>query len=272
MMKKGISILLAALLLLAPLSALGALRMPDRRGSVTDDADVLSAQTAADLAAYIERAADETGLELHVAIVHFLDGAEVQAYANTLFDLWELGSDDMLLLGAAGEDSFASVMGSDVQKALGATNAENLMYTSSEFGALFRAQQYDAAFAVYCSAFSALAEKQLGETIRMDGLFGQTAPSPAQQAQAFGSELWSDIMASISDSSAHYQDDYERREREENGLTAGGWIVLIILVMIMLRKNKYERRRRRERSGCLGWIFGLFGINILIDLLRGRRD
>ena len=145
------------------------------------------------------------------------------------------------------------------------------MYTSSEFGALFRAQQYDAAFAAYCSAFSALAEKQLGETIRMDGLFGQAVPSAAQQAQAYGSELWNGIMESITQSSEDYLDDHNRREREENGLTAGGWIVLIILIMIVLRQNKYDRRKRREAPGCLGWLFGLFGFNILMDILRRKR-
>lgn len=270
MKKRIFTLLLVCSLLLVPLQALGALRMPDRRGSVTDDADVLSAQTAADLAAFSERAEDETGLKLHVAIVHFLDGAEVQSYANTLFDLWELGGSDLLLLGAAGEDSFAAVMGSEAQKKLGSSNAENLMYTSSEFGSLFRAQQYDAAFAAYCAAFASLAEKQLNETIRMDGLFGQTAPTPIEQAQQFGSEVWSNIITSISDSSADYQNHHDRREREEEGLTAGGWIVLFILILIMSRKNKHSRRRKR--SGCLGWILGLFGANMLIDFLRGRRD
>ena len=159
MIKRIFSILLALVLLTAPLSALGALRMPQRRGTVTDDANVLSAQTVADLNTFAQKLEDKADVTLHIALVHFLDGAEVQSYAGTLFDLWELGRDDMLLLGAAGEDSCAAVMGENVQKALGATNAENLMFTSSEFGTLFRAQQYDAAFASYCTAFSALVKK-----------------------------------------------------------------------------------------------------------------
>ena len=264
-MKKIISVLLCLMLALSCLSASAAVRMPDCRGTLTDDANVLSTQTAADLAQYAERLENETGISLMVALVHFLDGAEVQSYANTLFDLWELGSDHLLVLGAAGEDRFATAAGSQAAAKLGASNAENLMYTSSAFGTLFASQQYDAAFAAYCTAMSALVEKQLGETVRTDGLFGQTAPSPSQQVQTFGSELWSEIMEAISDSSESYYEHHEREEDEDNGLSAGGWIVLIILVMIMLRRNKYERKKR---PGCLGWLFGLLGINLLVDFFK----
>ncbi len=271
-MKKRVFVLLLALMLLVPLCALGALRMPEHRGTVTDDANVLSAQTVSDLNSYAQKLAEKADVNLHVALVHFLDGAEVQSYANTLFDLWELENDDLLLLGAAGEDSFAAVMGNDVQKVLGKTNAENLLFTSSEFSSFFRTQQYDAAIAAYCTALNELVHKQTGESIRMDGLFGQAAADPIQQVQQYGSALWSDVMQSISESSQDYLAHHEREEREENGLTAGGWIVLIVLIVIMTRQSKAQRRYgQRRRSGCLTWILGLFGLNIFIDFLRGRR-
>lgn len=272
MMKRMFAILISLALLLVPLGALGALRMPEHRGTVTDDANVLAAQTVSDLNSYARKLAEKADINLHVVLVHFLDGAEVQSYANTLFDLWELGGEDLLLLGAAGEDSFAAVMGNDLQKALGKTNAENLLFTSSEFGSLFRTQQYDAAVAAYCTALNELVRKQTGESIRMDGLFGQTAPDPIQQVQQYGSAIWNDVMQSISESSESYLEHHQREEREENGLTAGGWIVLIVLIVIMTRQSKAQREYgRRRRNGCLGWIFGLFGLNILIDFLRGRR-
>lgn len=271
-MKKRVFALLLALMLLVPLCALGALRMPEHRGTVTDDANVLAAQTVSDLNSYAQKLAEKADVNLHVALVHFLDGAEVQSYANTLFDLWELENDDLLLLGAAGEDSFAAVMGNDVQKVLGKTNAENLLFTSSEFSSFFRTQQYDAAIAAYCTALNELVHKQTGESIRMDGLFGQAAADPIQQVQQYGSALWSDVMQSISESSQDYLAHHEREEREENGLTAGGWIVLIVLIVIMTRQSKAQRRYgQRRRSGCLTWILGLFGLNIFIDFLRGRR-
>ena len=266
-MKKYFVILICLALALLPMSAMAGVRMPECRGTVTDDANVLSAQTASDLSEYAKRLEDETGIALHVALVHFLDGAEVQSYANSLFDLWELESRDLLIVGAAGEDSFAAAAGNDALRTLGQSNVDNLLYTSSDFAGLFKTQQYDAAFAAYASAMTDLVKKQTNETIRMDGLFGQTDPSPAQQVQTFGSELWSDIMESITDSSEDYYEHHEREEREDNGLSAGGWIVLIILVSIMLRRNKYEKKKN---PGCTGWLFSMLGINFLINFLRRR--
>lgn len=266
-MKKALCIFFCLLMLL-PSMALAAARMPQRHSTVTDDANVLSAQTASDISAYAEKLSDQVEIELHVALVHFLDGMDARSYADALFAKWELGSDDLLVLGAAGEDSFATALGADVQKKLGSANAENLLFTSSAFGSLFAAQQYDAAFAAYCTALNALIEKQMEKTIRMDGLFGQTAPSPMEQAHSYGSQLWSDIMQSISDSSEDYHAQHQREEQEDNGLSAGGWIVLIILVMIMLRRNKYERKKR---PGCIGWIFSLLGVNLLVDVLRRKK-
>ena len=138
-MKRIFAALLTLLLLFS--AALADVRMPSRRGAVTDDADVLSAQTAADIATYAEKAEEETGLRLQTVIVHFLDGMDVQSYAQRLFERWELQDEDLLLLVAAGEDSFATVMGSEAAEKLGKANAENLMYTSSGFSALIRSQQ-----------------------------------------------------------------------------------------------------------------------------------
>lgn len=273
MKTRVLSFLLCLALCLMPFAALGAARMPDEREFVTDDADVLSAQTAQDLETYFDKVEDETDIQLHVAIVHFLDGLDAQTYADGLFDKWNLGEEDLLVLGAAGEDSFATVMGQDVQKELGKTNADNLLYTSSQFAALFRSQQYDAAFAAYCAAFNQLLKKQMDADISMNGLFGQTA-SQARQERTYASDLWEQVMDSISESSVDYQNNRVEREHEENGVTAGGWIVLIILIWIVFRQDKKQKRyggRHKERKGCLGWLFGLLGISALINLLRGNR-
>lgn len=271
-MKKFLSLLLCALLLAVPLHALGAARMPEMRGAVTDDAGVFSAQTAADLQTYAERASEDAGVDLFVAAVHFLDGLDAQTYADELFARWSLDGGDILLLIAAGEDSYAVCVGGQAQQMLGKTNVENLMFTASSFGGLVKTQQYDAAIAEYCVALNALIARQMDETIRMDGLFGQTQPTVAEQAHSYASHLWDDVMSAIDSSSQHYDFDHEREEREENGLTAGGWILLIVLVLIMLRRNKAEKAyNRRRHPGCLGWFFGLFGINILMDIIRRRR-
>ena len=282
-MKKTLSVCLCLLMAALPLSALAAARLPAQRGVVTDDANVLSAQTAADIAEYAQKAEDETDVRLHVAIVHFLDGMEARAYAQTLFEKWDLGGGDVLLLGAAGEDTFAMAMGAEAKALLGEKNAENLFYTSSTFSTLFRSQQYDAAFNAYFIAFNTLLEKQTGERIKLGKLFGntQTAVTQQAQAQAYGSQLWDEVMDAIRDSSEDYQVYHERHESRSNGLSAGGWIVLAVLILIVFGQSDPVRKARRGRSGSyrsygcgcspLGWIFSLFGLNVLIDTFRRRR-
>ncbi len=270
-MKKFLCTLLCLVLLAWPMGAFGAARMPEWRSNINDSADVLSAQTVADLSEFSKLVTQETGIDLHVVTVHFLDGMEAQTYAELLFEKWLLTDEDMLLVCAAGEDSFATAMGATAEHFIGRTNADNLLYTSSEFGQMFRTQQYDAAMAVYCKRLNNLLEKQMGDSVRMDGLFGEEALTAPEQFDVYGGELWREVMDAINETTVDYQTHYMEAEREENGLTAGGWIVLIILIMIVLRQNKYDRTRRarRQRSGCgcspLGWIVGLLGLGFLFD-------
>lgn len=266
-MKKLLCILLCLLL---PVSAFAAARMPEMRGNINDSADVLSAQTVSDLAEFSKLVAQKENIDLYVVTIHFLDGMEAQTYAEQLFDKWALTGEDMLLVCAAGEDAFATAMGEYAEMVIGRTNADNLLYTSSEFGQLFRSQQYDAAMAAYAKGLNTLLEKQTGDSVRMDGLFGEEALTVPDSFDVYGGELWREVMDAINETSVDYQNQYIEEEDRENGLTAGGWIVLIILIMIVLRQNKRDRRRRRERrSGCgcspLGWIIGLLGLGFLFD-------
>lgn len=278
-MKKNLIRILCLLMALAlPACALAAARLPAMRGAVTDDADVLGQQTAADIAEYAQKVQNQTELSIHVAIVHFLDGLDAQTYANQLFEKWGLGDQDILLLGAAGEDCFATAMGKDAQKKLGKSNAENLMYTSSAFSSLFASQQYDAAFNAYFKAMNTLIGKQLGENIRLGKLFG-SVETTGQTHTDYGSQLWSEVMQSINDTSETHQEYQIEYRQKSNGMTAGEWIVLAILIGIVFsqstpaRKGRSNRDYKRYGCGCspLGWLFSLFGINVLIDTLRGKR-
>lgn len=290
-MKKILCLALCLLMILLPLSmAFGQARLPMERGVVTDDADVLSAQTVSDIQKYAEEVESETNIDLYVATVHFLDGLDAQTYADRLFKSWRLDEDSMLLLGAAGEDTFATSMGTDVKKKLGEKNAENLMFTSSSFSTLFKSQQYDMAFGKYFIALNALLNKQYDTSIKMKNLFKsaqeQTAttqrPEKIESTFEFGSQLWDEVMGAIEDNTQDYQVYHqERARRSGNGMSAGGWIVLAIIAMIIFNQRPSAKRSRRShqnnnrRSGCgcspLGWIFSLLGLNVLIDSIFGRR-
>lgn len=264
-MKKWLCMLLCLAVLLVPFGAMAAVRMPEMRGNINDSADILSAQTTNDLADFIKQVTKRADIDLYVATVHFLDGMDVQAYTDQLFAKWELTDEDLLLVGAAGEDSFAMHMGSLVESKLGKTNVDNLLYISSEFGELFRTQRYDAAVASWCAAFNTLVEKQLGKGVRMETMFGGAEITTPEQLDEYGEALWKDIMDSINQSSHDYQDHYERAERESKGLTAGGWIVLLILISILFRKNKGDRRGCGCGCSPLGWVLSLLGLGFLFD-------
>ena len=81
-LKRRFCLILCLLAALAVLPASALPRLPAHAGAVTDAADVLSAQTAADFSAYASEVEAETGLRLHVALVHFWDGLDAQAYAD----------------------------------------------------------------------------------------------------------------------------------------------------------------------------------------------
>ena len=283
-MKRISALALALLICLTVLPALAALRTPENRGAVTDDADVLSAQTVKDVKAYAEQVKDETGLGLYVAVVHFLDGAEVKAYAAQLFSQWALGDDDVLLLGAAGEDSFATVMGKNVGKKLGEKNAENLMYLSSDFGEAFKHQQYDKAMDSWFTALNALINKQCGADIDLGDKFKSAqspTETPAPGGDDYASQIWRQVLYSIDEHSTDYQTYQENRQDDDNGIGVGGWIILIVLVMIIfsqsdpVRKSRNARRGNYRHYGCgcspLGWILTMIGAGALIDRLRNRR-
>lgn len=260
-MKKLLCLLLCIIL---PATAFAAVRMPEKRGNINDAADVLSAQTISDLGEFSKQATKNADIDLHVVTVHFLDGMEPQTYASQLFQKWQLEEDDLLLLCAAGEDSFSIAMGAEAEKVIGRANADNLLYTSSEFAQLFRTQQYDAAAAAFCEGLNNLLAKQKGGSVRMEGLFGQQILSIPDKIDEYYSDISREVLEAVTEAATVYRAHHLRAEREENGLTAGGWIVLIVLVVIMFRRNKFDRA---HRSGCgcspLGWIIGLLGLGFL---------
>lgn len=307
-MKKWICGILSLMLVLTSAFALADARMPVSRGSLTDDADVLSNEVSSAIVEYAGDVKDETGVDMHVAIVHFLDGLDAQTYANQLFTKWELGDEAVLLLCAAGEDTFATAMGKKAENKLSKQNMDNLMYTSSDFSNHIANQEYDAAFAKYFVAFNDLINKRYDENLKLPKTLGkiasvgvvESAEQPVQNASAgslwqqitsgvqqngqngqngqnssYMPNLWYQTMQGVEDNSSHYTDYYESHDYGENGIGVGGWIILVILMMIIFSQSHPARKAKRnfqkrhpQRSGR-GWLFGLLGL-ALMRMLRKR--
>ena len=82
---KTLTALVLAVMLLTGGVAAAQARFPERAAALTDDANALSQQMTADIAAYAQKVEDVTGVKLNVVLVHFLDGEPVQTYADALF-------------------------------------------------------------------------------------------------------------------------------------------------------------------------------------------
>ena len=294
-MKKWICGILSLMLVLTSAFALADARMPASRGVLTDDADVLSSELSSAIVDYAGDVKDETGMDVYVAVVHFLDGQDAQTYATRLFEKWELSDNAVLLLCAAGEDSFATVMGKKAENKLSKQNMDNLMYTSSAFSTHIAAQEYDAGFAKYFVAFNDLLNKRFDESLKLPKAIiraaeGNTAeevqpgttssfsagslwsqitsgvPEFENGSSVFIPGMWSETMQGVEDNSSHYTDYYQNHDYGDNGIGVGGWIILIILVMIIFSQSHPVRKannRYKKNHGGKGWIYGLLGIALL---------
>ncbi len=274
-MKKFVCWVLCLVMVLSASAAFAGARMPTLRGVLTDDADVLSAGISSAVQEYLDEVEDETDLDVHVAIVHFFDGLDAQNYANQLFAHWKLKDEAVLLVCAAGEDSFATAMGKKAEAKLGKQNMDNLMYTASEFADMIAVQNYDTAFSRYFVAFNDLVNKRFDEKLKVPKAL-QQATTVAQQStfsvgDGFG--MWSEIMEAVNDNSTSYT-AYSESHDSDSGLGVGGWIILLILIMIIfsqshpVRKARNQRRRNGNSGGLLSWIFRLVGLGALIKVFR----
>ncbi|MDD3409641.1 MAG: TPM domain-containing protein [Eubacteriales bacterium] len=274
---RALCALVLTICLLTPAFALGAARYPERVGTVTDDAGVLGQTLLKDIASFAEKCEDEADVRLNVALVSFLDGEDAQSYASHLFQRWELGENDLLVLGAAGEDSFAVALGANVSGKWSESAANSLLF-SSGFSEQFKEQQYDAAFGRFFIAFDEVLSKRFDAEVKLGQLFADYQPQAQPTAvptatpvpQDAGNALWDSMMDSIKNNVNDYNDYHERRASEpDEGLTPGGWIVLVVIILIIFSQSD-PARKRRGGCGCgpLGWIFAALGLG---QLFGGER-
>lgn len=241
-------LLLLLLLLALPPAAMAANRYPTLDGTVTDNAGALSAVTLQDIVKYQALLEDaDVDIELHVVMVHFLDGESAQSYAQAVFDREKLGSKALLLLGAVGEDRFACVLGSKVQKKLSDSSMQAMLYASG-FAEQFQAQQYTAAFGQFFAALSEQVDEKYGEKLNTAGLFGVTAvqaqAQTAQQSTSYAQVL-SDFLSDYTQNAKEHNYTPQQNKTSE-GLTPAGWIVLVVLILLIFSQSDPARKARRK--------------------------
>lgn len=145
--KKALSLLLSlALAFCLAVPALAA--YPDRPENqyVLDEADVLSEETEQEIIAENQDLFQETGAQIVVVAVDFLDGEEIDDYAYSLFNIWGIGSQErnngLLLLLAIGEDNYYAMAGYGIEDYFDGAKLQDMLneYLEPDFAA----RDYDA--------------------------------------------------------------------------------------------------------------------------------
>ena len=218
---------------------------PRPQGTVADLAAVLGESMIEEMETLSDRLNSVTGGKIYVLTRHFLGGVNAGNYANKVFDVWGLGSNDALLLMVIGEETYALALGSDAEKAM--PNDTQISLLANHFRTPFLARQYDKALSGLAVNLSQSLSKAKNQSLDVTGLFGQDAIQSTPQPQS-SSDWWYGMFA---------QDDYTARENNDNKFwkdwqnqwnyeeTRINWRSVIIwgLVIYFL----FFRRKRRKR-------------------------
>jgi len=245
--RKLTALFLACLLLVCSLfSAQGEIQYPAAQGTVTDLAGVLSDETEKDLAALSTLLEKETKGHFYVVTRHFLGGKETSLYAQGLFDHWQLGENDGLLLMVVGEERFALFLGENAQKALPGESRTALL---GAFRTAYLNREYDQATAALASSLANTLSHAQGKAISLAGLFGQEeikatpAPQTWEQIRQDMSGLWQDMFGEVTKEAEEWKEEQNREEVKSNWKTVLIWGLVIYFLFFRKKKRKKKRRR-----------------------------
>lgn len=254
-MIKRFTALLLALLLVFSLAFAQAVTYPENRGSVNDDAAVLSDATAQDIDLLNGRS--EVGFT--VVTRHFLGGMDAQEYCDGLFKAWNLGSDQVLLLLVIGEERYAATLGSTASKYISAEQL-NSIFSSKLRQPFIQQRDYDGAVGAFLLETASQAARATGKTFNASGLFGtaQSAPSSSGSSSSgwtsfsnWTGDLWTSFFSDdeLNDlSGQNYSQDYEYEN--DSGFSVSRLILILAVLFIIMRSR---RRQGKNGLGILGW-------------------
>lgn len=122
--------------------------VPDRPENqyVLDEAGVLSDETEQEIISQNQKLFEETGAQIVVVAVDFLDGEEIDDYAYSLFNSWGIGSvernNGLLLLMAIAEDNYYAMPGYGIEDYFDGAKLKDMLneYLEPDFAA----KDYDA--------------------------------------------------------------------------------------------------------------------------------
>ncbi len=210
--------LVLLILTFAPATGYADVVDPTEAFYVADYANVLEAETEKYIIQMNNQLYNETGAQIVVVTIDFLDGMEIEDYAYKLFNEWGIGSSErnngVLLLLAIGEDNYWAVQGKGLEQTLSSSTLGDILYDNLE--ADFAIELYDE-----------------GVRYTFDELYDQVA-------SIYGMAPGGDMP-----------DDYQQPGTEDSG---GGWLsefiiaffvilfaAMFILILISNNRRRYYR-------------------------------
>lgn len=141
--KKGCLFLAMLLVFVSLLQIPAFAAVPSRPGnqSVLDSAGVLSDQLEQEITRKNQQLFQETGAEIAVVAVDFLDGEEIDDYAYELFSSWGIGSQErnngLLLVLAIAEDDYFALPGYGIEDTFSGGHLQTMLddYLEADFAA-----------------------------------------------------------------------------------------------------------------------------------------
>ena len=239
------------LALVFSLTAAQAVTYPEMRGTVNDDAAVLSDSTAQD----VETLNSRTSGTFIVVTRHFLGGVDAQEYCDGLFSAWGLGEDATLLLLVIGEERYAVTMGLEIKQAI-STEQLNSLLSSRLRQPFLQERDYDAAVGNFLLAAASQVARFQGKSLSTAGLFGTAAAqttTSANQNSGFNfnnwssSNWWGSFFSEDDDDwfeNENYAVNYE--SNSGSGISLGKVILIAAVIFIILRSR---RRQGTENHG-----------------------
>ena len=274
-MKKTFALWVAVLLCFGVTSVSAAPRFPAKTASgiVTDNASVLSHEMIDALNDFSKLLKDKDQIRLNVVTVHFLDGEDVRIYAKELFERWNLGTEDLLLLLAIGEDKAYTAAGAHAASKLSEDTRVQLL--TEAFYSRLDTRDIDGAMQVYVQE---LHGKRVPNT-PLTGLFadvGYTAnPRPVTVSDNGHDNGESAGMPSLQENLADQLRDNLRTVESTLsqidrrwGVNAGQLLLLAIIFLLIFNPRRHARKWGRAAGcstcgcGCapLSWLFALLGV------------
>jgi uncharacterized membrane protein YgcG len=244
-MRRIVSVLaVMALCLSLAAPALAGVQYPPSQGIVTDlSADPTQDHTGkalqGDTVVYLEELSEKMKKEslgsIYVAVQDFIGGQDARDYANALFDAWELGSGDVLLLMVIGEETAALAVGEDAQKALPRQEQTNLL--ANHFQTAYKGFQYDRAVKELSVQVADTLAKANGKTVSFSGLNSAAStvqtPSAPSTNQGFH---WTFSSQS---------DEEENVSSRRSSFNWKGWLIWGVVIYLLF----FRRRRKKYNFG-----------------------